>query len=144
MDREVAETLAYFRENASDLKQLGKEWGLNDAEIKECIQRAMSIDPKDLPQSKTTRLKFAARKSWPKLRLFLWIVVVVAVFVGVVTLALQNEQIDHRVGQIVQPLLYPLFRTVRLAATPLHDIFDLYGRGISLLRIHMLIVMQIT
>ena len=131
MDGEVAETLAYFRENASDLKTLGKEWGLSDSDIKECIKQALSIDRKDLPHPKTTsttRLKFAARKSWPKLRILLWVVGAVIVLVGAGALALQNEHIDHRVGQLVQPLLYPLFRAVRLAAAPLHDVFNLYGR----------------
>ena len=132
MDKEVAETLAYFRENASDLKKLGKEWGLNDADIKECIQRALSTSPKDLPHSKTTHLKFTARKAWPKLRIFLWVVGAVMLFVGVGALALQNEHIDHRFSQLMQPLLYPLFRTVRLVATPLHDVFNMYGKSISL------------
>ena len=132
MDKEVAETMAYFRENVAELKSLGKDWGLSDAEIEECVERAMSIDPKYLPSPKTsaastTRMKFAARKSWLKLRIFLWIVGILIVLVGLGALALQNEQIDHRFNQLVQPLLYPLFRAVRLAAMPLHNAFDFYG-----------------
>ena len=129
IDRDVAETLECFRENASDLKKLGKDWGLNDEDIKECIQRAFSVDPKDLPQgSRMTRLKYFARKWWPRLRVLLRVVGVMVILVSVGTQALQNERIDQRVGQLMRPLLYPIFRTLRLAATPLHDIFNMYGK----------------
>ncbi|KAK7116071.1 uncharacterized protein [Littorina saxatilis] len=131
MDKEVAETLAYFRDNAADLRQLGKEWGLSENEIKECIERAMSVDPKDLPRpettaSRTTRLKFAARRSWPKIRILLWIAGVLAVLIGIGALALQNDEIDHRFSQLVNPLLYPITRGLRLVTVPLHDMFNLY------------------
>ncbi|KAL8570765.1 hypothetical protein ACOMHN_006915 [Nucella lapillus] len=131
MDKEVAETLAYFSQNAFELRQLGKEWGLNEEEIEECIERAMSIDAKDLPApeknlASTTKLKFAARRTWPKLRILLWIIGGFIVMVGLGALAMQNEQIDHRVSQIMQPFVYPFFRYLRLTTVSLHDTIDMY------------------
>ncbi|XP_076465883.1 bombesin receptor-activated protein C6orf89 homolog [Babylonia areolata] len=131
MDKEVAETLAYFSKHAFELRQLGKQWGLSEEEIEECIDKAMSINPKDLPapettSSSSTKLKFAARKSWPKVRVCLWFVGAMIVLVGLGALAMQNDEIDHRVGQILQPVFYPFFRYLRLATISLHERINLY------------------
>ncbi|KAK7486388.1 hypothetical protein BaRGS_00022312, partial [Batillaria attramentaria] len=127
MEREVAETLACFRKNVSELRRLGKEWGLSDTEIEECVHRALSADVKQPLGSKTevspsTTPKSTARKTWPK-RVFLTVAGVVLV-IG--AQALQDETVVLHVKKLFKSvwdlyqLEYPVFRVIRLITVPLH------------------------
>ncbi|XP_071099293.1 uncharacterized protein [Haliotis cracherodii] len=133
MATEIQEALAYVRQNVSELRHLGKEWGLNDAEIETCVQRAMSmkVDTKKLPKKKdrdSQARKFAARKTWSRCRWCFNIcfglagVLFVATTVAAGVMAYQARSIFP--SRFILPYAYNIIRAMRLSVSvPLQQAF---------------------
>ncbi|XP_046376079.2 uncharacterized protein LOC124148814 isoform X2 [Haliotis rufescens] len=133
MTTEIQEALAYVRQNVSELRNLGKEWGLNDAEIETCVQRAMSmkVDTKELPKKKdrnSQARKFAARETWSRCR---WCFNICFRLAGVLfvatTLAAGVMVFQARSFlsyQLMLPYAYNILRAMRLSVSvPLQQAF---------------------
>jgi hypothetical protein len=129
MNKEADDILAYFRENVTELRKLGKGWGLDDSEIAQCIEQAMSVKPEDLPPaSEEIRKKLSAHKSWTKLRFFLFTTGALIVLLAGVLMTVDGNTIEASVSHVTTPLVSPAMRFIRHAAVPLHKWFNLHGR----------------
>ncbi|XP_046569460.1 uncharacterized protein LOC124277770 [Haliotis rubra] len=135
MATEIQEALAYVRQNVSELRNLGKEWGLTNAEIELCVQRAMSmkVNTKKSPKKKASNVqarKFAARKTWARCRCcfnmcFVLVgVLLVATTVTAGVMAYQAKSISP--SRFLQPYAYNIMRVVRLSlSVPLQQVFHI-------------------
>lgn len=133
MEQEIEETLLYFRKNISDLRKLGKDWGLNESEIEECIQQAMSADLKKIQEEniKSIHIKCIARKTWSKLCCIFKIMAILSLLLVIVGItAQQNDKVFSHVIKVFASLDYPIMRSLRLMALPLHNYFNMEGNAI--------------
>lgn len=131
MDAEVMEYLDLLKNNVSELCSLGKQWGMTEAEVSSCINEV--IDKSGyIPETRVTT-KSVCRKIWWTIRcsrkigfvmlMILWIAICV---VGLVmAVSSYNEDVGNVISKTLQPYGYDIFRYLRLAALPLHGVFNI-------------------
>jgi hypothetical protein len=144
----VDEYLVYLKENAQELRQLGKKWGMTEKEIDNCVTEALSLteNKEDLKKSP----KNIARKCWAyflfliKIQLGIGLLLMVLLG-GMYTTALYHEPSQRAIMKAIMPYSYEIMRAVRLAAVPLHKMFnissmliDLYIINCTLIKPYML------
>ena len=124
----VDEYLVYLKENAKELRQLGKKWGMTEEEIDNCVTEALSLTENKEELKKSPKNK--ARKCWSyflfliKIQLALGLLLFV-LFGGIYTAALYHEPTQRAVLKVFMPYSYEIMRAVRLAAVPLHGMFNI-------------------
>ncbi|KAL4225366.1 hypothetical protein ACF0H5_016055 [Mactra antiquata] len=128
MERNVAEYLVHLKENASELRKLGKEWGITEKEIDGCVTEALAgIDDKESLKSSP---KNNARKCWGyflvALKLMMLIFVVLILIFGIFSFLMSyHEPTQEVMVKLISPYFYYIMRYARLAAVPLHGMFNM-------------------
>ncbi|XP_041366925.1 uncharacterized protein LOC121381652 [Gigantopelta aegis] len=127
MDREIQECLLYLQQNASEVRELGKGWGMTDAEINQCVAKAMraKVDTTDQLSSDNIAAKFKTRKSWNRVRCFakytilLTGLVLVAAASGAAVLWCQGKPLFMMTpDRLLQPYAYQIMKVVRIFGPP--------------------------
>lgn len=122
------EYLVYLKENAVELRKLGKQWGMTEDEIDSCVSEALSMTGNEKELKKSGKNK--ARKCWSYflflLKLHLAVSFLLIVLIGAIYVAMQfHEPTQHAVVKALMPYSYEIMRFVRLAAVPLHGMFNI-------------------
>ncbi|OWF34609.1 hypothetical protein KP79_PYT24781 [Mizuhopecten yessoensis] len=130
MDAEVLGHIEFLRNNVSALRSLGKEWGLENEEIESCIDEVIA-NSNDKAKVKPT-ITSTGRNIWSLIRFSIkfWLVVFVLICASCTCLFLvasYNNDVESFVSRTLQPYGYDIFRYVRLAGLPLHDLFNITG-----------------
>ncbi|XP_045175505.2 uncharacterized protein LOC123536402 [Mercenaria mercenaria] len=124
----VEEYLVYLKENANELRQLGKKWGMTEEEINSCVTEALSMTENKEELKKSPKNK--ARKCWSyflfalKFQLAFCLLVFVLI-AGIYITASYHEPTQRAVIKVIMPYSYEIMRLVRLAAVPLHGMFNI-------------------
>ncbi|KAK3580885.1 hypothetical protein CHS0354_008170 [Potamilus streckersoni] len=129
MDREVNDYILFLKENVSELQRLGKEWGMEDEEINRCIDKALENSPVS-PKNQTKSGKNYGRKAWIYIRLLLKaalcsICTIIVLLSGILILTSMHKPTERFVGKTLEPYGYMIFRFIRLATLPLHQILKI-------------------
>ncbi|KAL3841355.1 hypothetical protein ACJMK2_019513 [Sinanodonta woodiana] len=127
MDREVNEYIFFLKENVSELQRLGKEWGMADEEINRCIDKALENSTVST-KNQTKSGKNYGRKAWIYIRLVLRaslysVLTMIALLSGILILTSLHKPTERYVGKTLEPYGYTIFRFIRLATLPFHQIF---------------------
>ena len=134
MDKEVQECLFYLQQNASEVRQLGKEWGMTDAEINRCVVKAMKTKIDDAHQicPDEIAVKFKRRKSWNRVR---WVAQYTVVLTGLLLCVAATGAtvlwcrgtplFMMTPGRLLQPYAYQIMKVVRIFGPPLHSVIPM-------------------
>ena len=127
MDAEAVEFMLYLKRNVAELKRLGSQWEMSTDEINSCIDKALENE-EDLPEDQTNKIK--PREIWLKFChgikfLFKVFGIIMAVLFGMLILVSYHESSGNFVGKVLQPYGYPIFRLVRLATLPIHNMMNI-------------------
>ncbi|XP_022082831.1 uncharacterized protein LOC110975044 [Acanthaster planci] len=104
-------------EDAKKIRELGKSWGLDDADIDGCFQRALVVDKAPIRPRRSRVCRCLVLS-------FVGIFVLLIVLYGLVNF---HKPSKHFAMRHAQDVLYPFMRAVRRAALPLRQVFDLSG-----------------
>ena len=140
MDGDVHSYLSFLRQNVSELHQLGKEWGMTEAEISDCVERALQDEPKT--PIKETNMS-VARKIWHWIRVglkwfFLSVALLLTLFTVLYVVSIFHVPTEMYITGFLQPYGYTIFRAVRLATLPFHDYFNITSMIILFIVTHLL------
>ena len=124
----IDDYLVFLRENASEIKKLGKEWGMDEKEILNCVDEVLSQSPNS--ENKGNTPMNWARKLW-RVFLFFMKASVCAVLALVAAMTILCFVISYHspsaeyISKMIQPHAYPVMRFFRLAALPFHDVTNI-------------------
>ncbi|XP_069132600.1 uncharacterized protein [Argopecten irradians] len=128
MDAEVIAHIEFLKNNVSMLRNLGKEWGMENEEINSCIEEVIA-NRTDKTIFKPT-IKSTGRDIWSVIRFSVkfWLIVFGLIFVCCASLFVvvsYNSDAENFISRSLQPFGYDIFRYVRLSTLPLHDMFNI-------------------
>lgn len=129
----VDEYLVFLKENAKELRKLGKKWGMTEEEIDNCVTEALSMTENQDKLSKSPKNK--ARKCWSYFLVFMKVQLVLGLLLigilgAVYVTASYHEPTERALVKIVMPYSYNIMRFVRLAAVPLHKMFNISSKRV--------------
>lgn len=125
------EYVQQLQQNVAELHQMGRQWGMTEEEMSDCIERVLKENENVVV---TPSRMSTARRIW---RCFGYIpVVIFFLFVAVLFLVLGTSLLfyvypsaEHYVSGKLQPYGYAIFRTIRLATLPLHRYFNISSKS---------------
>ena len=138
MEQEAVDYMLFLKQNASELRKLGSDWGMTDEEINGCIDEALS-QVKSASKLKKNSTKNKARTIWSYI-LFMMkipvytILLVISLFLLVTIVSTVHEPTDKFISKVLQPLGYDIFRLIRIATLPIHRVANIT----SMLSIYLL------
>lgn len=129
MEQEAVEYMLYLKQNTSDLKKLGSDWGLTEDEINACITEALSR-VKIPSRVNVNSKKNVARKIWSYILFMMKIPIytflfMAALLVVITTVCTFYEPADKYLTRTMAPHGYAVFRYIRIATLPLHSVLNL-------------------
>lgn len=129
MEQEAVDYMLFLKQNASELRKLGSDWGMTDEEINGCIDEALS-QVKSASKLKKSSTKNKARTIWSYI-LFMMkipvytILLVISLFLLVTIVSTVHEPTDKFISKVLQPLGYDIFRLIRIATLPIHRVANI-------------------
>ena len=129
MEQEGVEYMLFLKQNASELRKLGSDWGMTEEEINHCINEAL-LQVKDQSEIRGNTTKNWARKIWSYILFmvkvpFYTAVVIFSLFGLVMIMSTVHEPTDHLISKTLQPYSYDIFRFMRLVTLPVHRIANI-------------------
>lgn len=127
----LEEYLVYLKENARELRNLGKQWGMTEEEIDNCVTEALSMAENTEVLKKSSKNR--ARKCWSyflfllKIHLTLCLLLIL-LFGSIYVATFYHEPTQRAVVKILMPYSYEIMRFVRLTAVPLHGMFNISSK----------------
>lgn len=124
--QDVSEYLCYLKENASELRKCGREWGMTKEEIIACIDDVIANRYNPPPSPKSN--KAVARNIWSWVRFGLriwywfWLVIFGIILVGSVVSKYLSEPGDSFISTMLRPYELTISSFVRRVTLPVHNI----------------------
>ncbi|CAH1802905.1 unnamed protein product [Owenia fusiformis] len=105
-------SIEILTKDIENIRDLGKRWGMNDAQIRKCLLEAVGVkDDGEITVKPTLRHGIFQAMLTSILVLFI-------LFVGLYFLVQVHEPTEHFIGKNLQHLNYDIFRIIRLAGLP--------------------------
>ena len=129
MEQEAVEYMLFLKQNTSELRKLGSDWGLTEDEITGCITEALSqVNGATVIDANSK--KNVARSIWRYFLLLIKIpiytfLLMVGLLILVNVVCSFHEPSDQYVTKALAPYGYDIFRYIRLATLPLHRIANI-------------------
>ena len=133
MEQEAVEYMLFLKQNTSELRKLGSDWGLTEDEINGCITEALSqVNGSTVIDANSK--KNVARNIWRYILLLIKIpiytfLLMVGLLILVTIACTLHEPTDKFMARNLAPYGYSIFRYIRLATLPLHRIANITSRS---------------
>ncbi|ESO94627.1 hypothetical protein LOTGIDRAFT_239502 [Lottia gigantea] len=120
MANEDIEILRQVRNEVTELRKLGEDWGMTPSQINNCIEEAFGQNLTIQITEKIAK-KIQQGTKWSKVRFAfrLWLAFIIVLF-GFAVMVTNTDYLSRAIAKAMQPYGYPLMRAVRLVAVPLH------------------------
>ncbi|XP_062591182.1 uncharacterized protein LOC134252697 [Saccostrea cucullata] len=127
MDPASLEYVEQLQQNVAELHQLGREWGMTDDEMSDCIERVLRENENVIvsPPRKSTARRIWRCIGYTPVVVSCLILGVLILFAGSSLLFVVFPSAEHYMSGKLQPYGYTIFRTIRLATLPLHRYFNI-------------------
>ena len=129
MDQEAVEYILFLKQNASELRKLGSDWGMTHEEINDCINKVLSQE-KNASEIQKNSTKNWARTIWSYIlfmvKIPVYTVLIIFSLICLLFVATSiHEPTDNFISKAMQPHGYEIFRLLRLVTLPVHRIANI-------------------
>ncbi|KAJ8299571.1 hypothetical protein KUTeg_023631 [Tegillarca granosa] len=127
-NQDLAEYLMYLKENVSELRKFGKEWGMTDEEINSCIDDVLVNKEDENPPCRSNKTQARKLWSWFCFCVKVWfgfVLVITGIGIFGYLLLSFHEPSEAFISKTLQPYGYDIFRFVRLATLPIHKMTNI-------------------